>query len=89
MVFNKDTKYTMRVKRLDYFNGRKSYIVEYNGVEYRVRKYDHQDDNRKELDVEYVGDNSYGKPLFQQDYTDVLYEIYEEECTYPFKVVNE
>ena len=89
MEFEKDKKYTMRVKRVDFFNGRKSYIVEYGGEEFRVRKYEHQADNRQELVVEYIGDNSFGKPQFQQDYTDVLYEIYEEDCVYPFKLVDE
>ena len=89
MAFVKDKKYKMRVKRVDFFNGRKSYIVEYEGEEYRVRKYDHQPDNLAELELEYIGDNSFGKPQFQQDYTDVLYEIYEEDCTYPFKIVDE
>ena len=79
----------MRVKRVDYFNGRKSFIVEYGGEEFRVRKYDHQADNRPELVVEYIGNNSLGKPQFQQDYTDVLYEIYEEDCVYPFTLVDE
>ena len=79
----------MRVKRVSFFNGRKSYIVEYGGEEFRVRKYDHQADNRDTLVVEYIGDNAYGKPQFQQDYTDVLYEIYEEDCVYPFKIVEE
>ena len=89
MGFEKDKKYTMSVKRVDFFNGRKSYIAEYEGEEYRIRKYDHQADNRTELGVEYIGDNSHGKPQFQQDYTDVLYEIYEEDCVYPFKLVDE
>ncbi len=84
-----NNKYTMPVKRVDSFNGRKSYVVEYEGEEYRIKKYDHQTDNKAELEVEYVGNNSYGKPQFQQNYTDVLYEIYEEDGTYPFKIVDE
>ena len=87
--FVKDQKYTMRVKRVDFFNGRKSYVVEYEGEEFRVRKYDHQPDNLEEIVLEYIGDNSFGKPQFQQDYTDVLYEIYEEDCIYPFKIADE
>ena len=86
-IINK--KYTMHVKHADSFNGRQSYVVEYEGEEYRVRKYEHQSDNRTEIEVEYLGNNSYGKPKFDQDYTDVLYEIYEEGCTYPFKIVEE
>ena len=84
-----NNKYTMPVKRVDSFNGRKSYVVEYEGEEYRIKKYDHQTDNKAELEVEYVGNNSYGKPQFQQNYTDVLYEIYEEDGTYPFQIVDE
>ena len=79
----------MRVKRVDSFNGRQSYIVEYEDKEYRIRKYDQQDDNRDELEVEYVGDNSYGKPQFQQDYTDVLSEFYEEDGVYSFTISDE
>ncbi len=79
----------MRVKRVDSFNGRQSYIVEYEGKEYRVRKYDHQADNRTELNVEYVGDNSLGKPQFQQDYTNVLLELYEKNGVYPFTISDE
>ena len=86
-IINK--KYTMHVKHADSFNGRQSYVVEYEGEEYRVRKYEHQSDNRTEIEVEYLGNNSYGKPKFDQDYTDVLYEIYEEGCTYPFNIVEE
>lgn len=79
----------MRVKRVDSFNGRQNYIVEYEDKEYKVRKYDQQDDNRDELVVEYVGDNSYGKPQFQQDYTNVLQEFYEEDGVYPFTISDE
>ncbi len=82
-------KYTMRVKYADSFNGRQSYVVEYEGEEYRVRKYEHQSDNRTEIDVEYLGDNVYGKPKFDQNYTDVLFEVYAEGCTYPFKITDE
>ena len=81
-------KYIMHVKYTDTFNGRQSYVVEYEGVEYRVRKYEHQSVNRTEIDVEYLGDNACGKPKFDQNYTDVLHEVYAEGCTYPFKITD-
>lgn len=82
-------KYIMHVKYIDTFNGRQSYVVEYEGVEYRVRKYEHQSVNRTEIDVEYLGDNACGKPKFDQNYTGVLHEVYAEGCTYPFKITDE
>jgi superfamily II DNA or RNA helicase len=87
--FVKDKKYTMRVKRIDSFNGRKSYVVDYEGNEYRVRMYPHQSEKVEEIGCYYIGDNDFGRPQFQQDYQDVLYEVYEEDCVYPFKLIND
>ncbi len=87
--FQKDAVYRMKVKRVDSFNGKNAYVVEYEGEEYRVNMYPHQNANKTMINCVYTGDSSWGKPLFQQEYSDVLYELYEEDCIYPFTVAEE
>lgn len=88
MTFEKDKVYQMKVKRTDFFNGRRAYIAEYEGAEYRIKMYAHQSPDKTELSCVYIGENSLGKPQFQQEYASVLYELYEEGCTYPFTVAD-
>lgn len=87
--FQKDSVYRMNVKHVDSFNGKKAYIVEYEGQEYRVPMYPYQSADKSELDCVYMGDSAWGKPLFQQDYSEVLNEFYEEDRIYSFTVSQE
>lgn len=87
--FQKDKSYRMNVVRVDTFNGKSAYVAEYCGEEYRVNMYPHQSANKKLINCVYIGETSWGKPMFQQDYSDVLYELYEEGCIYPFTVADE
>lgn len=72
MTFEKDKVYQMKVKRTDFFNGRRAYIAEYEGAEYRINMYAHQSPDKTELSCVYIGENSLGKPQFQQEYASVL-----------------
>lgn len=89
MALRKDTVYDLPVRRVEYFNGRKHYIVEYEGDEYRVRMYAHQTSKREELSCVYTGSSSNGTPIFEQSFSDVLGEIYEPGCAYQFKIAQE
>lgn len=89
MFLQKDTVYDLPVHRVDYFNGRKNYIVEYEGREYRVRMYPHQPIERETLPCVYVGESMGGAPLFEQSYVDMLAEVYDEGEVYSFRICQE
>lgn len=89
MELRKDTEYSLPVKRVEFFNGKKCYVVEYDGREYRIRMYPYQKSSREELFCVWTGNSALGTPLFEQSYSAVLNELYEVDKVYPFTIAQE
>ena len=62
MTFEKDKVYQMKVKRTDFFNGRRAYIAEYEGAEYRINMYAHQSPDKTELSWAHLQTSVEGYP---------------------------
>lgn len=87
MDFKIDTKYTLPVIRIEQFNGKEYFVVNFDGEEVRVTKFPHQSSRNKSVNCIYKGKHPLtGSPTLKQDLVDVLYDIYEEDCDYEFTI---
>ena len=89
MELLKDKVYTLPVKRIEEFNGRRNCIVEFESKEYRVKLYPNQNNQRDQLRCVYVGNTTFGIPQFEQLYRDVLGETYLVDGIYQFRISQE
>ena len=73
----------------DIYNGQGVYRVSYKGRHYRVKWYPGQPKDKKTIYCTCVGFDSDRRPKFEQNYTEILPDLYKAGNVYPFKLTGE
>ena len=71
------------------FNGKDVYRVLHKGREYRVKRYPGQPSLKKYLTCTCTGESYTGWPMFEQNYSEILGDLYKAGKVYSFKLTNE
>lgn len=81
-------KVELRVSNMAVECGQSYYLVKYKNESesYKVKMYDFQKREKlpKKITCVCTGKDKRGRYIFEQDLTEVLYQLYEEECEYTF-----
>ena len=77
------------VEGTEFYNGKEVYIVMHRGITYRVKKYPAQDRTKRYLSCICTGESYLGRPIFEQAYSEILSDLYEEGKIYQFKLASE